>query len=65
MFGAEAYATNTRRLRGIHSIESRIIKSFGHPVVEVDVVQWRELADPEKIPYLVQKVRENVDKVQI
>ena len=56
---------NTRRLRGIHSVESKILKSFGHPVVEVDLIAWRDLTEGEKIPYLGQKVRENVEKVQV
>jgi len=63
-FHKDAYANNTKHLRGHPSLELRIMQSFSHPLVVIDIQKWNELNDREKIPYLMQKVREKTEKFQ-
>lgn len=64
MLTGDFYANNTRRLRGPYALELKILESLGHPVVGVDLEAWTELPDHEKIPYLMQKIREKMEPLQ-
>ena len=62
VFSPEAFATNTNRLRGVYSLGSKILKTYGK-VVEVDYYAWKELMDNEKIPFLMQKVNKQIENL--
>lgn len=64
VFTDELYANNTRRLKGLAALEMRILENLGHPIVAVDLNQWMELPDHEKIPYLMHKIREKIEPLQ-
>jgi len=64
VFHKEAYSNNTNRLRGIPALEQKIIEKLGHPVVAIDAERWTELPDYEKIPVLMHRIREKIEKFQ-
>lgn len=64
VFTNDLYANNTRRLRGTGALELRILENLGHPVVCVDLKKWMELADHEKIPFLMQRIRQKMEHFQ-
>ncbi|CAG7730456.1 unnamed protein product, partial [Allacma fusca] len=53
-------AQQAQTKEGIQSLETRILKTYGHPVVEIDAFAWQELLDSEKIPYVLQKLVGNI-----
>ncbi|CAL8111000.1 unnamed protein product [Orchesella dallaii] len=64
VFPKESYASNTRRLRGVAALELRILEQLGNPVVAVDLENWMDLPDFEKIPFLMHRVREKMEHLQ-
>jgi hypothetical protein len=64
VFWKEAYSNNTPRLRGVMALEQRILEKMGHPFVALDGQRWSELQDHEKIPFLMQRIREKTDRIQ-
>jgi len=64
VFFKEAYANNTSRLRGHHALEQSLLEAIGHPVVVIDAKSWIELPDFEKIPYLMHRIKEKIEKFQ-
>lgn len=64
VFWKDAYSNNTPRLRGVKALEQRLLEKLGHPMITVDGERWTELADYEKIPFLMHRIREKIDKLQ-
>lgn len=64
VFWKESYSNNTPRLRGVKALEGRILEKLGHPILIVDGERWTELPDHEKIPFLMHRIREKIEKLQ-
>ncbi|XP_018569401.1 uncharacterized protein LOC108909516 isoform X2 [Anoplophora glabripennis] len=55
------YTINTKVLRGTTTLAIKTLEHDGHSVLPVNLEIWESLNDFEKIPYLMQHIKNKVD----
>ncbi|KAJ4447957.1 hypothetical protein ANN_09967 [Periplaneta americana] len=61
---ASSYAVNCQRLRTVSLLTIRTLETLGYSVVPVNLQQWINLPDYEKIPYLMQNIKMKCDTME-
>ncbi|XP_039281404.1 uncharacterized protein LOC120350756 [Nilaparvata lugens] len=55
--GPTSYTVNTERVKGQENVKMRVLEAMGYSVVAVTQSIWNNLLDGEKIPYLMQQLK--------
>lgn len=56
-FPRSHYAINQRRLKGIFDLRTRCIEALGIPVVAINVPQWTEMPEAERLAYIEREIK--------
>ncbi|RZF47488.1 hypothetical protein LSTR_LSTR007415 [Laodelphax striatellus] len=59
------YTVNTERIIGQENLKMRVLEAMGYSVVQVTESVWNNLLDGEKIPYLMQELKNKSSDLEV